>query len=105
MFKTAAVRYSVFAATLGISVAALMFALEPKMIVPSIIGMAVLSLIIYVFYRIVSKKSEAEQKHIAVRNGKVAWVMVVVLLAVFFIAAAKHNDVSVIHFIRVWFGF
>ena len=105
MLKTASGRYVAFIVTLFVSVVAFMFFLEPKMILPSIIGMVLFSVIIYVFYRIVSKKSETEQKRIAVRNGKVAWVMVIVLLATFFIAAAKHNNVSVTEFIRVYFGF
>ncbi len=105
MLKTIAGCYFAFIAALGISAVMLMFVLEPKMIIPSLIGVTVLSLIIYIFYRVVSKKSEAQQKYIAIRNGRVAQVLAVVLIAVFFIAAAKHNNTSVIHFIRVWFGF
>lgn len=105
MIKTTAGRYLAFVATLGMSVVAVMFSLEPKMILPSIIGMTLFILIIVCFFRIVSKKSESEQKHIAKRNGKIAGVLVIVLLVVFFIAAAKHNNTSVIHFVRLWFGF
>ena len=105
MLKTASGRYIAFIAILFVGAVAFMFSLEPKMIVPSIIGMVLFTAIIYVFYKIVSKKSEAEQKRISVRNGKMAYVMFFVLLAVFFIAAAKHNNTSVIHFIRVYFGF
>ncbi len=104
MLKTAASRYTAFVALLGMSMVAVMFALEPKMIFPSIIGITLFTAFIVVFFKIVSKKSEAEQKHIAKRNGRVASVLVVVLLVAFFIAAAKHNDTSVIHFIRLWFG-
>lgn len=105
MLKTASGRYVAFIGILFLCVIVLMFSLEPKMIVPSLIGLSLFCLIIYVFYKIVSRKSEAEQKRIAVRNGKVAWIMVMVLLAVFFIAAAKHHNVSVFHFVRLWFGF
>lgn len=104
MLKTAAGRYIAFIAILFVSAVALMFSLEPKMILPSIIGLVLFTAIIVIFFKIVSKKSEAEQKYIAKRNGRVAGVLVVVLLAVFFFAAAKHNNISVIHFIRVWFG-
>ncbi len=104
MLKTASCRYLAIVAMLGLGLIALMFALDPKIILPSIIGMIIFLSVIYVFYRIVSKKSESEQRHIAVRNGRFAQVAVVVLLALFFIEAAKHNDVSVVHFIRLWFG-
>lgn len=103
--KTAAYYYLAFIATLGISLVAVMFILEPKMILPSIIGMVLFIIILVVFFRIVSKKSEAEQKYIAKRNGRVASVLIVVMLVVFFIAAAKHNNVPVMEFIRLWFGF
>ncbi len=105
MLKTASGRYVALIAILFVSAVAFMFSLEPKMILPSSIGMILFTLIIYVLYRIISKKSEAEQKRIAVRNGKISYFMFFVLLAIFFIAAAKHNNVSVIHFIRVYFGF
>ncbi len=105
MLKTASGRYVAFIAILFVSAVAFMFSLEPKMILPSSIGLVLFTGIIYAFYRIVSKKNEAEQKRIAIRNGKMAYVMFFVLLAAFFIAAAKHNNVSVIHFIRVYFGF
>ena len=103
--KTAAGIYLLFIATIGIGMVALMFTLEPKMILPSIIGMVVFTTIIVCFYKVVSKKSQSEQKYIAKRNGRIAQVMIVVLLVAFFVAAAKHNDVSVIHFVRLWFGF
>lgn len=104
MLKTVASRYTAFIALLGMSMVAVMFAIEPKMILPSIIGMVLFTKAIVIFFKVVSKKSEAEQKYIAKRNGKVAGVLAVVLLAVFFIAAAKHNNTSVIHFVRLWFG-
>ena len=104
MLKTVASRYTAFIALLGMSMVAVMFAIEPKMILPSIIGMALFTKAIVIFFKVVSKQSEAEQKYIAKRNGKVAGVLAVVLLAVFFIAAAKHNNTSVIHFVRLWFG-
>lgn len=97
--------YLAFIATLGIGIVALMFTLEPKMILPSIIGMVLFTTIIVFFYKVVSKKSQSEQKYIAKRNGKIAQVLVVVLLVAFFVAAAKHNNVSVIYFVRLWFGF
>lgn len=104
MLKTVASRYAAFIALLGMSMVVVMFAIEPKMILPSIIGMVLFTTAIVIFFRVVSKKSEAEQKYIAKRNGKVAGVLAVVLLAVFFIAAAKHNNTSVIHFVHLWFG-
>jgi 4-hydroxybenzoate polyprenyltransferase len=104
MLKTASGRYIAFIGILSICVIVLMF-IEPKMIVPVLIGLSLSCLVLYVICKIVFRKSEAEQKRIAVRNGKVAWVMVIVLLAVFFYAAAKHHNVSVVHFIRLWFGF
>lgn len=97
--------YLAFIATLGIGMVALMFTLEPKMILPSIIGMVLFTTIIVFFYKVLSKKSQSEQKYIAKRNGKIAQVLVVVLLVAFFVAAAKHNNVSVIYFVRLWFGF
>ena len=104
MLKTAAGRYSVFAILLGMSMIALFFYLEPKMIIPSLIGMTLFTGFIVLFYRIVSKKSETEQKRIAVRNGQVASVLVVVLLVAFFVAAAKHNNMDTIPFIRLLWG-
>ena len=105
MLKTAAFRYMVFIAFTAISLIGLMFTLEPKMILPSIIGLVLFTATIVLFFKIVSRKSEAEQKLIAIRNGKVASVLVVVLLAAFFIAAAKHNHMPVWDLVKLWFSF
>lgn len=104
MLKTAAGRYIVFAALLGMSMVALFFYLEPKMIIPSLIGMSLFTGAIVLFYRITSKRSNDEQKRIAQRNGKVASVLVVVFLVIFFVAGAKHNNVDTIHFVRLLWG-
>jgi hypothetical protein len=56
------------------------------------------------FYKIESKKSHEEQMRTARRNGKLAYIGIFVLTAIFFIAGAKHNNVEVLHFIRLWFG-
>lgn len=97
--------YLAFMATFGIGMVATIFMLEPKMILPGIVGMVLFTIIIVCFYKVVSKKSQSEQKYIARRNGRIAQVLIVVLLVAFFVAAAKYNNVSVIHFVRLWFGF
>lgn len=104
MFKTASMRYAAFVALLGMGMVTFMFILEPKMILPSIIGMVLFIAFIVVFFKIVSKKSEDEQKYIAKRNGRVASVLAVVFIVVFFIAAAKHLNIPVLEFVRLWFG-
>jgi hypothetical protein len=104
MLTTVASRYLTFVALLGVSTVTVMFAIEPKIILPSIVGMVLLIATIALFFRFISQKSEAEQQYIAKRNGKIAEVLVVILLALFFIAAARYNNISVIHFIRLWFG-
>jgi ABC-type bacteriocin/lantibiotic exporter with double-glycine peptidase domain len=103
--NTAVKIYLAFIATIATGIVALMFMLEPKMVLPGIVGMILFITIIILFYKVVSKKSQSEQNYIAKRNGRIAQVLVVVLLVIFFVTAAKHNNVSVIHFIRLWFGF
>lgn len=97
--------YLSFIVSIALSLIGLMFYLEPKMIIPSIVGVIIFTLIIYTFYKVIDKKSESEQRSIAKRNAKIGYVLFFVLTTVFFIAAAKHHNTPVIEFVRLWFGF
>lgn len=104
MVNTASRIYVIFIAALVIGMITFMCILDFKGMIPSLIGLPIFILIIYGFYRMMSKKSEEDQKRITKRNGKIAYVGIIVLLAVFFIAAAKHYHMSTIDFVRLWFG-
>lgn len=97
--------YLSFIVSAALSLIGLMFYLEPKMILPSIIGVVIFTLIIYTFYKVMSKKSETEQQYIAKRNMKIGYVLFFVLTAIFFIAAAQYHNIPVVEFVRLWFGF
>lgn len=97
--------YSSFVALAAASLVGLMFYLEPKMIIPSLIGVVIFTFIIYRFYKATSHKSAEEQRRIAKRNGVIGYIGVIVLLAIFFIAGAKNFNMQTWDFIRLWFGF
>ena len=104
MFKTTTTWYFVLIPIITIGLIAFMFALEPKIIIPSIIGIVVFTTIIILFYRSMMKKGEEHQRKITMRNGKVSSVLVVVMLIAFFVAGASYHDVSLTEFIGLWFN-
>jgi hypothetical protein len=105
MTNTVAKIYVSFIALLAIGMITFMCIVDFKGMIPSLIGLPIFILIIYTFYKVMSKKSEEDQRRITIRNGKISYVGIFVLLAVFFIAGANHFNIPVLDFVRLWFNF
>jgi len=94
--------FVIFAALIMVG---LMFTLNPEMIIPSLIGVALFILIIYFFFKKVSPQKETVQRKIAHKSYIFGEIAVVIFLVAFFIIAAKKFNIPLSEFLQLWFGF
>lgn len=102
--NTKAWLWTAFVVVLAFGATGLFFWADPKMTVPSVIGVVGLIALIFLFYKKVDTKPWEDQKKIAIGAGRIGWVMVVVLMGVFFYFGAQHNNMHTMDFFRLLTG-